>query len=89
FFLGLDDVTLVPLSNAPLALENASQANGTMQFSWNSTPGLTYQVQYRTDLGAGEWVNLGAPVIATGPTSSAGDTISSGSSRFYRVVLLP
>jgi hypothetical protein len=52
--------------------------------SWNTQPGLTYQVQAATNLGA--WSNLGSPRFAAG----TGDSIFIGKSSagYYRVMLL-
>jgi hypothetical protein len=49
--------------------------------------GLSYQVQYRSDSGAGEWTNLGAPFTATNGMASGCDLIDQGAQRFYRISL--
>lgn len=52
--------------------------------TWNSQPGLTYQVQATTNFTA--WSNLGAPRFAAGNTDQM--SVSNGSGGYYRVVLL-
>lgn len=55
-----------------------------MFLSWNTQPGLTYQVQTATGLGG--WTNLGAPRFAAGANDSI--FVGQGSSGYYRVLLL-
>ena len=62
---------------------------GVFQFSVNATPGFSYQVQYKDDLNAVAWTNLGSPIVATGATVSISDTPSPLTQRFYRVVRTP
>jgi len=57
--------------------------------SWATLAGLVYQLQYATDLAAPVWNDLGAPITATGITTTALDPIGNNLRRFYRVVLLP
>jgi hypothetical protein len=61
----------------PLAIES-----GVVHLSWSGAPGGTYQVQRRSSLSSGSWEDVGAPTTATEST----DTISTGSSMFYRVI---
>ena len=82
---GLDDVslTLIP----PLSLSPAPATNGALQFTWNTIPGLGYQLQTSTNLTAGQWSATGLPL---GPTNSGlvtvRDTNALGRQRFYRLV---
>jgi hypothetical protein len=52
--------------------------------------GLTYQVQYKTDLSQGNWINLGSPRLATGSSLTISDTnaLAGSTERFYRLELL-
>ncbi|MBM3878409.1 MAG: hypothetical protein FJ387_01625 [Verrucomicrobia bacterium] len=56
--------------------------------AWDSIPGLTYQIQFKTTLNDAAWLNLGNPVSAVGDAASQIDTVT-GSSRFYRIQLSP
>jgi len=48
------------------------------------------QLQYKSDLAAATWTNLGNPITATNGTISATDTPGSAQPRFYRaIVVLP
>jgi hypothetical protein len=58
-----------------------------VQLSWNAFSGVAYQLQYRTNLTQGGWVNLGTPYTASGPAISATDANPLPGPRFYRVIL--
>jgi hypothetical protein len=59
---------------------------GSIHLTWTAINGQSYQVQFRDDAGSGTWTNLGAPILATGPTASADDTLSATPERYYRIV---
>lgn len=86
YYLGLDDIALLPIPFP--SFESFSRNNGMIQFSWRSLAGLSYQVQYRTQLTQDDWVNLGAPKTATTSVVSATDSLAAAPARFYRVVLV-
>jgi hypothetical protein len=86
-WLALDDVSVVPV---PLpAFQSIVRGKGTVSLTWTAMAGVAYQLQYKTNLTATNWVILGVANTATGGTLSASDTISSNSQRFYRVALVP
>ena len=59
---------------------------GYVTLTWASQNGRSYVVQYRDDLAAGSWQNLGN-VTASGPSSTFTDTTLTGQSqRFYRLM---
>lgn len=86
-YFGLDDVSVVPIP--PAVFQSLTQSSNTIGFSWTAMSGLAYQVQYRTNLFQGTWINLGNPVPATGSTASATDTPGADAQRFYRLIVLP
>lgn len=57
--------------------------------AWDSVVGSSYQVQSRTTLDSGEWVNFGMPITATSlnTTTFVGDGLPD--QRMYRVRLFP
>ena len=60
---------------------------GHIHLTWTTINGRTYRVQFRNAAGSGGWTILGAPIIATGPTASADDTIAPATpQRYYRIV---
>jgi hypothetical protein len=79
-------VLRLQISNA--SLQQLNQASGQTQqgmyLSWNTQPGLTYQVQVTADFIS--WSNLGSPRFAAGSSDSI--YVGSGSARYYRVLLL-
>jgi Pro-kumamolisin, activation domain/Viral BACON domain/Subtilase family len=87
-YLGLDDVSVVPFS-LPV-FSTTVQTNNTLIFNWNTTTGLTYQVQYKTNLSQSNWLNLGSAITATNtsltvPTNS----VLIDPQRFYRLQVHP
>ena len=89
YYFGLDDVSVMPVS-APV-FKTAQPAPGAFNFSWSAVSGLTYQVQYNTNLGGTNWINLGSPQVATNGSMSFSDTrgFNSSPQGFYRVIVLP
>ena len=67
----------------------AAMGGGVFQFTVTATPGFSYQVQYKDDLNAATWTNLGTPIVATGATVTVSDTPSPQTQRFYRAVRTP
>jgi hypothetical protein len=65
--------------------------NGSqVDFSWNSIPGQTYQLQHRPSLTEGLWSNHGLPIPGTGAMATASAPIDPGGAEgYYRVVVLP
>lgn len=78
------NVTVVPLVFQP-----ASLSNGVLTISWGSIPGVTYQVQYTTNLADPNWTELPPDVTASDVTASTTDVIGTDVQRFYRVVVGP
>lgn len=86
YFLGLDDVSVAPVVRPEL--QSASLGSGAFSFQWNALAGLSYQVQYKTNLLQPDWANLGGAITATNSTASVLDSSPDGM-RFYRIVILP
>ena len=77
-------VTLPPIVPA------FTQTNGSSDFgfTWSAIPGVTYQVQYKTNLAQADWINLGDPITTTNPAASILDSFGTDPERFYRVQLV-
>jgi hypothetical protein len=86
-YFGLDDVSVTPIP-APVFQSTAS-ASGTISLIWSAMTGVTYQVQYTTNLGTLNWINLGSPITATSGFISTSDFTTLSPQRFYRVVVAP
>ena len=87
YFLGLDDVSVTPVS-APV-FTGATMTAGDFNLSWLATPGLVYQVQYKTSLQQTNWTNLGLPFTATNSNVTVSDVnvLNTSPARFYRIVM--
>jgi hypothetical protein len=75
---------------SPFNMTSVLEIPGTgVVLTWQSLPEFTYQVQVASTLsGSAVWSNLGAPIVATGTTTSYTDTSANASlvTGFYRVV---
>jgi hypothetical protein len=88
-FFDLDDISVAPI---PIpAFQSAIQGSNGINLAWVTAGGLTYRVQYKTDLLQPQWLNLGMPILAVGGPLTVADTngAQSSSQRFYRLVLSP
>ena len=72
------------MARAPV-LAAGGPVDGALTVSWASFPGLTYQVQYKTNLAQAGWINLGNPVVASNSVMSASVPIGPDPQRFYRL----
>jgi hypothetical protein len=70
-------------------IRGVSASKKTMRLVWNAMPGPHYQVQYRTNLNTGSWLNLGSPILSTNTAIDFTDTIDASARRFYRVMVSP
>jgi hypothetical protein len=80
-------VLRVQISNASQVQQFNKASGQTLQgmyLSWNTQPGLTYQVQMTADFIS--WSYLGSPRFAAGSSDSI--YVGSGSPGYYRVLLL-
>lgn len=73
----------------PLQFQPASLSNGVLTISWGSISGVTYRVQYTTNLAGPNWIDLPPDVTAADVTASTTDVIGTDAQRFYRVVVVP
>jgi hypothetical protein len=68
-------------------MQNVSFSSGTVTLAWSAIPGMTYRVQYKHNLDAAGWQQLGEPVTATDLVATASDPGFSGQpQRFYRIL---
>jgi subtilisin-like proprotein convertase family protein len=70
-------------------LTTTTYSNNVVRFNWSAMPGPHYQVQYRTNLAAGAWQNLGSSILGTNTTMGITDIVSNSPIRFYRVLVGP
>jgi Bacterial Ig domain/Divergent InlB B-repeat domain len=82
----LHDANVRPIP-AP-QFQSATESGGVVTLTWTTMAGVSYQLQYSSDVTGPNWVNLGDPTNATGSTMSFSDTLGSNLRRFYRVTLV-
>jgi hypothetical protein len=85
-YMGLDDISVTPVPTPIFQLPR--RTNSVVTFTWNTLVGLEYQLQYKTNLTSGSWINLGSTNAAISNVMSATDSITN-SQRFYRIILTP
>ena len=78
-------------SSYPLRILGISQSGTEVTLIWQSFPGVTYVVEWRTNLSAGsDWSALSSPLTANAETTSYTDSPPPGQlSRYYRVRTRP
>jgi hypothetical protein len=64
------------------------QPNGDIVLNIGTTPGKTYRVEYKNDLNAANWTQLGTDQVAVSTNLSITDNIGSRPQRFYHVLQL-
>ena len=74
----------------PVTFASALAGTDGFQLAWNSLAGLSYQVQYKSDLAQPDWLDLGTVAATTNVTVLVDTNFGSADAqRFYRLVLLP
>lgn len=70
-------------------ITDVSLAGNSLTLIWMAEPGHQYQVQYKNNLNAVAWTDLGPPVLADSTVAQiTDDTISETNGRIYRIVRL-
>jgi hypothetical protein len=88
----VDDISVQVVAGVavpPPTIQSVTRSGNTINFSWASSAGRSYQVQYKTNLTQAGWLDLNSPITAVGPVTSSSDTIGPDPRRFYRIALLP
>jgi hypothetical protein len=80
--------TMTVLAPVPPSFQSAAVNNNEIVLGWSATAGQGYQVQYKTNLTAGDWTDLGSPMIATDGILNLTNLVDGGQ-RFYRILLVP
>ena len=73
------------ISLGPPRINSVSVSNQTARFTFTATPGLHYQVQYKTNLSDSTWQSLGGQMTAASANVPVADPVA-GTRKFYRVV---
>ena len=83
---GLDDVNVWPMPDSSIR-SVAKTSDHAVRLSWNSLSGVTYLVQYSTNLADPNWLTASTN-IATGPILMCTNTCGTDPQRFYRVLVV-
>jgi uncharacterized repeat protein (TIGR03803 family) len=78
-------LALVDGSVPPITISLAAN-NSTLSFSWNSLPGITYQLQSNSAPGVSDWTNFGSAVLASNTTTTVTGTLGTTGGLYYRVI---
>lgn len=74
----------------PTIVGAALEPGNRVTLTWSAQPGNVYRVQYKNALSDPAWTDLPNDVSATTTTASTADDTASGvSQRFYRILLVP
>jgi hypothetical protein len=73
----------------PPVFTTVNRSGNSLNLSWSSLTGRTYQVQFRTNLAQSGWSNVGGMVLATNSIATTTDSPGTDRQRFYRVLLEP
>jgi hypothetical protein len=84
-FFCLDAISVMPVPMPNIQAPTIS--NGSIQLSWPSFPGLSYQVQFNPSLAPATWINLGSTITANANSTSVSENIGSDPQGFYRVMI--
>lgn len=83
---GIDNVRLQIETEGPRLAIHCSQ----IELCWDSLLTKTYQLQYRSDLTANEWLGLGSAIQGDGNRKCITDSVTEGQpQKFYRIVQAP
>jgi hypothetical protein len=84
-----DETTFTVRIYPAIQIEPLLISENQLSLSWNTSPGFTYRVEFKSDLSKPDWNILGPDITADGDTATAIDTTTSAVQKYYRVMLLP
>ncbi|MEO6034985.1 MAG: PKD domain-containing protein, partial [Verrucomicrobiota bacterium] len=61
-------------------------ADGQVSFRWQTFPGKTYRIQFKSDLQDAIWSDWGNPITATNAILSIEESLTANPQRFYRIL---
>jgi hypothetical protein len=73
----------------PPELSGFSLNGNQLTFSFQTVPGQNYQLEYKDDLPATDWIPIDAPIIGTGGFVALTTDVSLSAQRFYHLRLVP
>ncbi len=82
-------ITVNQATTEPLRFHSITVSNGLVRLPWNSFPGRSYQLEYKSSLDESSWTQLGTNIVADTTNIIVTDAIGTNTQRIYRIVLLP
>jgi len=83
-----DAKTFLVIVQPPLQFASVTpNGDGNLNFTFNSLPGQSYQLEYKNNLDDPPWIPIGSPVAGTGGTITLADSMTTQPQRFYRLVV--
>jgi regulation of enolase protein 1 (concanavalin A-like superfamily) len=79
---------LIPNQPTPPEITGITINGAMVSFSFGTTPGRTYRVDYKDDLNEPTWTPMGGNQVAAGTSLTVTDNINASLQRFYRAVLV-
>jgi len=80
-----DSETITVVVYAAPRFTTFQRSGNNVTFTFRTIPGRTYRVEYKNDLNAATWTQLGNDIPANGSSLTITDSITSAPQRFYRV----
>jgi hypothetical protein len=88
YYLGLDDISVKPVT-AP-KVEAATRPPASFDLTYAVTAGVSYQVQYKTNLMQPDWIDMGGNILAETNSLKFSDTdVVNYPQKFYRLMPVP
>ena len=82
-----DAKTFSVIVQPPLQFDSITPNGNAINFTFNSLPGQSYQLEYKDNLSDPQWTLLGSPAAGTGGPLNLTDNTPPPSQRFYRLVV--
>ena len=82
-----DAKTFSVIVQPPLQFGSITPNGNAINFTFNSLPGQSYQLEYKDNLSDSQWTLLGSPAAGTGGPFNLADNAPPPSQRFYRLVV--
>ena len=70
-------------------IDSINASGDRVTLVWRAIAGRTYRVQFKSDLGMGDWTDLAGDITATAAIAMKEDICPLDAQRFYRVVVVP
>jgi hypothetical protein len=84
-----DEKTFLVTVMAGPVIESINVSNDVVTVTWSAIAGLTYKLQFKTNITDTNWSAVPPDVTATGSSVTNTDTLSTEVERYYRVLLVP